>query len=132
MRNAISIVHPKDFSSSTTQTSGSQRLAAISAENGVTSNLWGGTFLVEPGAKTGIHHHGEQDTIVYVLEGESLLRWGDHGEFSATARAGDFLHIPAYLIHQEVNPSPTIPFRWVVIRSTSEPIVINLPDETWA
>jgi uncharacterized RmlC-like cupin family protein len=132
MRNTISIVHPKDFSSSTTQTSGSQRLAAISAENGVASNLWGGTFLVEPGAKTGIHHHGEQDTIVYVLEGESLVRWGDRGEFSATARAGDFLHVPAYLIHQEVNPSPTIPFRWVVIRSTSEPIVINLPDETWA
>jgi len=132
MRNAISIVHPKDFSSSTSQTSGSQRLAAISTENNVASSLWGGTFLVEPGAKTGIHHHGEQDTIVYVLEGESLLHWGDHGEFSATARAGDFLHIPAYLIHQEINPSPSIPFRLVVIRSTSEPIVINLPDNTWA
>jgi len=127
----ITLVPPEHLRSGTAQTSGSLRLAAVSAENGITSSLWGGTFLVEPGARTGIHHHGEQDTIVYVLEGESLVRWGDHGEFSATARAGDFLHVPAWIIHQEINPSPSIPFRWIVIRSTSEPIVVNLPDDTW-
>ena len=127
----ITLVPPEHLSSGTAQTTGSLRLAAVSAENGSTSSLWGGTFLVEPGARTGIHHHGEQDTIVYVLEGEALVRWGDHGEFSATARAGDFLHVPAWIIHQEINPSPSIPFRWIVIRSTSEPIVVNLPDDTW-
>jgi uncharacterized RmlC-like cupin family protein len=130
--STISLIHPADFDASTQQTSGSLRLAAISKEHGITSSLWGGTFLVEPGAKTGIHHHGEQDTIVYVLEGESFVRWGEHGEFSATARAGDFLHVPAWLIHQEINPSSTQPFRWIVIRSTPEPIVVNLPDETWS
>ena len=45
--------------------------------------MWGGTFLVEPGATTGIHHHGEQETIAYVLEGESYVRWGEHGECDA-------------------------------------------------
>jgi uncharacterized RmlC-like cupin family protein len=127
----VSIVTPDQFSDGTSQTAGSQRASAISKDQQIHSSLWGGTFLVEPGAKTGIHHHGEQDTIAYVLAGESLVRWGEHGEHSGIARAGDFLHIPAGLIHQEVNPSATEPFRWIVIRSTPEPIVVNLPDEVW-
>ena len=49
--------------------------------------MWGGIFIVEPGAKTGIHHHGEQETIAYVLEGECEMRWGDRGEFSSAAEA---------------------------------------------
>ena len=127
----ISIIHPEQFTESTTQTSGSVRRAAVSPQLGIDSKMWAGAFLVEPGAKTGIHHHGEQDTIVYVLEGESLVRWGEHGEHSATARAGDFLHIPAWMVHMEINPSSENPFRWVVVRSTPEPIVVNLPDDTW-
>ena len=97
----------------------------------MSSSLWAGTFVVEPTAKTGIHHHGKQETIVYVLEGEALVRWGDHGEYSATVVAGDFLHVPAWLPHQELNPSKDKPFRWVVVRSTSEPIVVNLPETFW-
>ena len=93
--------------------------------------MWAGTFVVQPGTRTGIHHHGDQDTIVYVLEGEAVVRWGDLGENSATVRTGDFLHVPAHLIHQEVNPSSEHCFRWVVVRSTPEPIVINLPDTVW-
>ncbi len=80
---------------------------------------------------TGIHHHGKQETVVYVLEGEAKVRWGERGEHSALVRAGDFLHVPAWLIHQEMNPSKETPFRWVVVRSTAEPIVVNLPDGTW-
>lgn len=93
--------------------------------------MWGGTFLVEPGARTGIHHHGEQDTIVYVLDGEATVRWGTHGETSVTVYAGDFLHVPAWLVHQEINPSSEKSFRWIVVRSTPEPIVVNLPDDVW-
>ena len=68
---------------------------------------------------------------MYVLEGEALVEWGEHGEHSATVRAGDFLHVPAWLPHREVNPSKDAPFRWVVIRSSSEPIVVSLPDDFW-
>jgi hypothetical protein len=32
----------------------------------------------------------------------------------------------------EINPSKLERFRWVVVRSTATPIVVNLPDETWA
>lgn len=130
--DSIRIVGPDQFDPGTIQTSGSHRQAAICPQNGISSQIWGGTFLVEPGVRTGIHHHGEQDTIVYILEGESLVRWGERGEHQATARAGEFLHVPAWLPHMEINPSSTQPFRWIVIRSTPNPIVVNLPDDYWA
>src|SRR4051812_22947156 len=109
----ISVVHPEQFSPGTSQTTGSQRHAAICSELGISSGMWGGTFIVEPGARTGIHHHGSQETIVYVLEGESLVQWGERGEHSATVRAGDFLHVPAGLPHREINSSSENPFRWI-------------------
>ncbi len=127
----LSIVRPEDFDPGTAQTPGSLRLAAISRGHNISSGLWGGTFQVEPGARTGIHHHGEQETIVYVLEGESLVRWGQHGKSEALVRAGDFLHVPAWTPHMEINPSADRPFRWIVVRSTPEPIVVNLPDGCW-
>jgi uncharacterized RmlC-like cupin family protein len=127
----VKVVHTAEQSTGTRQTPGSERRSAISAEQGVSAAMWGGTFLVEAGARTGIHHHGGQETIVYVLEGEALVRWGERGEHQAIVGPGDFLHVPKDLPHQEVNTSPSKPFRWVVVRSTPEPIVVNLPDDFW-
>jgi uncharacterized RmlC-like cupin family protein len=127
----IRIVHPAQFDAGTAQTPGASRQAAIAPELGVEAGLWGGLFEVAPGGRTGIHHHGEQETVAYVLEGECLVRWGGRGEFSAAARAGDFLHVPAWLPHLESNASGEKPFRWVVVRSTAVPIVVNLPDDYW-
>jgi uncharacterized RmlC-like cupin family protein len=128
---SISIVTPEAFDRDTSQTPGSERVAAISARTGITTPMWAGLFVVEPDGMTAIHHHGEQDTVAYVLAGACLVRWGERGEFSATARGGDFLHVPAWLPHMEINPSSMEPFRWVVVRSTSVPIVVNLPDDYW-
>ena len=129
--SAVSVVTVEEMSAETSQTSGALRLSAISAMQGINSQLWAGMFIVEPSAKTGIHHHGEQDTVVYVLEGKAQVRWGERGEFSRSVAAGNFLHVPAWLPHQEQNPSANEPFRWVVVRSTPEPIVVNLPDTFW-
>jgi uncharacterized RmlC-like cupin family protein len=128
---AIHIVSPAAFDLGTAQTPGSERRAAIAPAIGIASAIWGGVFEVGPGSRTGIHHHGEQDTIAYVLSGMSEVRWGERGEFSARAKAGDFIHVPAFLAHMEINPSELEPFRWVVVRSTPMPIVVNLPDDTW-
>lgn len=130
-QSGISIVTPRAFDPGTSQTPGSERLAAISASHGIASPMWGGLFVVAPGGRTGIHHHGEQATIAYVLAGTCLVRWGERGEFSTEAHCGDFLHVPAWLPHMEINPSSTEPFRWVVVRSTPVPIVVNLPDVYW-
>jgi len=72
----IRIVSPDGFDPGTAQTPGSVRVAAIAPEHDVQSSLWGGLFEVEPGAQTGIHHHGEQQTIAYVLSGVCEVRWG--------------------------------------------------------
>jgi uncharacterized RmlC-like cupin family protein len=126
----IRVVGPAGFVADTAQTPGSQRLAAI-APGQVESVLWGGLFVVEPGARTGIHHHGEQQTVAYVLQGACEVRWGARGEYAATAKAGDFIHVPARLPHMEINRSGSEQLVWVVVRSTANPIVVNLPDDTW-
>ena len=87
----IRVIRPGQFSPATAQTPGSQRLAAVHPGAGIDSPMWGGVFSVEPGARTAIHHHGEQHTIAYVLSGSSYVRWGERGEFDATLHAGDFL-----------------------------------------
>jgi len=104
---------------------------AITPQLGIETAMWGGLFEVAPRAHTGIHHHGEQQTLAYVFSGICEVRWGEKGEYAATAKAGDFIHVPAFLVHMEINLSHSLPFRWVVVRSTSTPIVINLPEDTW-
>jgi uncharacterized RmlC-like cupin family protein len=128
---AIRIVSSAEFDAGTAQTPGCVRLAAIAPQLGIQSVLWGGLFEVKPAARTGIHHHGEQETIAYVLSGICEVRWGARGEFSVSATAGDFIYVPAFLLHMEINSSDSESFYWVVVRSTSTPIVVNLPDHTW-
>jgi uncharacterized RmlC-like cupin family protein len=74
--SAIRVLHPSEFDKGTLQTPGSERLAAVAPQLGVESTMWGGMFEVKPGARTGIHHHGEQQTIAYVLSGACEMRWG--------------------------------------------------------
>jgi uncharacterized RmlC-like cupin family protein len=126
----IRIVSPAQFDDGTAQTPGAIRCAALAPELGVETGLWGGLFVVLPGSKTGIHHHGGQETAAYVLKGACYVRWGERGEFSAVAHQGDFIHVPAWLPHMEVNQSAQ-PFEWIVVRSTPTPIVVNLPDDFW-
>ena len=71
---AIHIIGPAEFDAGTAQTPGSMRRAAVSPQLGIATALWGGLFEVEPGARTGIHHHGEQQTIAYVLSGICEVR----------------------------------------------------------
>jgi uncharacterized RmlC-like cupin family protein len=128
---SVRIVHPDEFDVGTLQTLGSKRRAAIAPQLGIDSALWAGLFEVEPGARTGIHHHGAQQTVAYVLSGTCEMRWGANGEFAAAAGAGDFIHVPAFLPHMEINSSESRPLLWAVVRSTSTPIVVNLPEDAW-
>src|SRR3979409_1552872 len=101
----IRIVSPAGFDRATAQTPGSVRMAAVAPQLGIQSALWGGLFQVKAGARTGIHHHGEQQTIAYVLSGICEVRWGTRGEYAARAQAGDFIQLPPLLPHVELNTS---------------------------
>jgi hypothetical protein len=61
--SAIRIVHPREFDRGTLQTPGSERLAAVAPQLGIETTLWGGLFEVKQSARTGIHHHSEQQII---------------------------------------------------------------------
>jgi uncharacterized RmlC-like cupin family protein len=129
--DGIRIVSPEEFDSSTAQTPGSKRVAAIEGRSAFDRRMWGGLFFVEPNSQTDIHHHGAQETIVYVLEGQAVIRWGERGELEGIAKPGDFIRVPPFLPHRETNPSDSVTFSWVVVRSTPEPIVVNLPADYW-
>ena len=75
--------------------------------------LWAGRSTTEPGVTSGWHHHGGADTVVYVLSGTVVIEFG---EDRVTAGEGEFLVIPAGLVHRESTPSDG-PSRSVVIRT---------------
>ena len=88
--------------------------------------LWAGTVVVEPGARTGAHHHGELESVIYVVSGRARMRWGDRLEFTAEAGPGDFIYVPPHVPHQELNASTSEPLHCVVTRTGLEPVVVEL------
>jgi uncharacterized RmlC-like cupin family protein len=86
----------------------------------------GGTVVVEPNAKTGAHHHGELETVLYIVKGRARFRWGNQLEFADEAGPGDFIFVPPYVPHQEINARSDEPVEAVVVRSGQEPVVVNL------
>ena len=82
--------------------------------------------MIHPDAKTGPHHHGHLESVIYVVAGRARMRWGERLEFTAEAGPGDFIYVPPYVPHQEINASPDEPLSCVVVRSDQEPVVVNL------
>ena len=128
--NGVKIVKAGTLDPNTPQTAGMTREAAITHARTGASKLWAGTVTVKPGAKTGPHHHGEVETVLYVVRGRARMRWGDRLEFSDEAGPGDFIYVPPYVPHQEINAKPDEICEAVVVRSGQDPIVVNLDLET--
>ncbi len=123
---AVRIVKPHEFDAHTPQTPGMQRVAAISRELAGSRGLWAGVTVVGPQVASGVHHHGETETIIYVVSGHGTMRWGDHMEFEQEVEPGDFIYVPPFVPHQEINNSPDTPSQWVIVRNSQEPVVVNL------
>jgi uncharacterized RmlC-like cupin family protein len=124
--HGIRIVRAGELDSNTPQTAGMTRAAAISHASAGAQKLWAGTVVVEPNAKTGAHHHGELETVLYIVRGRARFRWGENLEFADEAGPGDFIFVPSYVPHQEINARPDEPVEAVVVRSGQDPIVVNL------
>ena len=124
--HGLRIVRAGELDTNTPQTPGMNRAAAINYARAGASKLWAGTVTIHPDAKTGAHHHGELESVIYVVNGRARMRWGDHLEFTAEAGPGDFIYVPPFVPHQEINASVDDPLQCVVVRSGQEPIVVNL------
>src|ERR1700716_3805137 len=115
----IRIVSPSQFNIGTAQTPGSERRAALARDQGVATGLWGGLFIVQPGAQTAIHHHGVQETIAYVLKGECYVRWGENAANSARSpvRATSFMCQPGCPTWKSINRrTPPSSGSWCAVR----------------
>ena len=90
----VKVVPGDQLDSNTPQTPGMSRAAAINAARVGAEKLWAGTVDIEPNAKTGAHHHGHLESVIYVLEGRARMRWGEALEYTAEAGPGDFIYVP--------------------------------------
>ena len=124
--DGVRVVKSSELDINTAQTPGMNRAAAINFARVGAQKLWAGTVHIHPDAKTGAHHHGEVESVIYVVKGKARMRWGDKLEYMAEAGPGDFIYVPPYVPHQEINASPSEPLECVLCRSGQEPVVVNL------
>ena len=124
--DGVRVIPGSSLDPNTAQTPGMDRKAAINYARVGAQKIWAGTVSIKPNAKTGAHHHGELESVIYVLRGRARMRWGERLEFTAEAGAGGFIYVPPFVPHQEINALDDEPLECVLTRSGQEPIVINL------
>ena len=124
--HGVRIVRANEFDSNTPQTPGMTRAAAINRAIAGANKLWAGSVEIHANAKTAPHHHGALESIIYVVSGRARMRWGEKLEYVADAGPGDFIFVPPYVPHQEINALANEPLTCVVVRSDQEPVVVNL------
>jgi uncharacterized RmlC-like cupin family protein len=124
--DGVRVIPGGSLDPNTAQTPGMDRKAAINAARVGAQKIWAGTVHIHPNAKTGAHHHGALESVIYVVRGRARMRWGEALEFTAEARPGDFIYIPPYVPHQEINASRDQVLECVLVRSDNEAVVVNL------
>ena len=127
--HGVRIVRAGELDLNTPQTPGMTRAAAINQAKAGARKIWAGTVSIQPDAKTGAHHHGELESVIYVVRGKARMRWGERLEYVAEAGPGDFIFVPPYVPHQEINASSDEPLECVLVRSDQEAVVVNLDIE---
>jgi uncharacterized RmlC-like cupin family protein len=127
--HGIKVIPGSQLDHNTPQTPGMSRAAAINFARAGAQKIWAGAVTIHPNAKTGAHHHGDLESVIYVVRGRARMRWGEHLEYVAEAGPGDFIFVPPYVPHQEINASSAESLECVLVRSGKDPVVVNLDIE---
>jgi uncharacterized RmlC-like cupin family protein len=127
--SGVRVIPGDQLDDNTQQTPGMHRAAAIDRARTGAQKLWAGTVHIHANAKTGAHHHGPLESVIYVVSGRARMRWGERLEFTAEAGPGDFIYVPPFVPHQEINASSDEPLSCVLVRSDSDAVVVNLDIE---
>ena len=127
--DGVRVIKGDRLDPNTAQTPGMFRQAAINHARVGAQKIWAGTVSIKPNAKTGVHHHGALESVIYVVRGRARMRWGDRLEYVAEAEPGDFIFVPPYVPHQEINANPNETLECVLVRSDNEAVVVNLDIE---
>lgn len=120
MTSEIKRIAPDELGGDSAPTPGMTRRAALAREG-----LWSGLVTAAPRMASGWHHHGENETMIYVVEGTVHFEFGPAGGRSAEGRTGDFVHVPARMVHRETNPQDR-EARLVITRVGSGPATVNV------
>ncbi|KAI0201218.1 RmlC-like cupin [Astrocystis sublimbata] len=81
-------------------------------------------MLAKPHTASAVHHHGDQDTVVYAVSGRGAIV-SEGGRKRVELEPGDYALIPAWMEHQEVNDGEE-DVVWSITRSGRGPMVVNL------
>jgi uncharacterized RmlC-like cupin family protein len=127
--DGVRVVPGNQLDGNVPSTPGMDRKAAINFARVGAQKLWAGTVTIHANAKTGAHHHGPLESVIYVVKGRARMRWGAHLEFTAEAGPGDFIYVPPFVPHQEINASATEALECVLCRSDGQAVAINLDIE---
>jgi uncharacterized RmlC-like cupin family protein len=127
--HGVKVIPGESLDPNTPQSPGMSRAAAINSARVGAQKIWAGTVSILANAKTGAHHHGALESVIYVVRGRARMRWGDRLEYVAEAGPGDFIFVPPYVPHQEINASGDETLECVLVRSDNEAVVVNLEIE---
>ena len=116
------LVKPSDRTIAPNQTPGMIREQAVQ-----TDTMWAGVARTAPGTASGWHHHGDWDSVIFVVAGAIQIDYvaGERGTLHG--EVGDYLFIPGGEIHRESNPSD-VEQVLAVIRTGSGPVVTNVDE----
>src|SRR5258708_12873776 len=121
----VHVIKPQELDRNTAQTSGMQRAAGVSGELAGSKGIWAGITVIEPQTTSGVHHHGKLETVIYIISGKIVMRWGKHMEFEREAEAGDFVYVPPFAPHKETNNSPHTPSHSLVVPNPHDALLVN-------
>ncbi|KAI0595527.1 cupin domain-containing protein [Biscogniauxia sp. FL1348] len=85
-------------------------------------------LVAKPHCSSAVHHHGEQETMIYAASGKGILVTspGSDDELKRhELSAGDFALIPPWTEHQEINETDENVV-WILVRTGPEPVVVYL------
>lgn len=79
----------------------------------------------EGGAATGWHHHGDREVFGYLVRGRARFEFGPGGRRSTEVETGGFFHVPAGIVHRDVNPTDELQELALVFVGTG-PLVVDV------
>ena len=119
MRTGVRRIHPDE------RTEGPATAGMIREEAVATDAMWAGLVRTGPGVASGWHHHGDFESVIFVVTGALVMEFGPGGGETLEAQPGDFLYVAPGAIHRESNPTAE-ESHIIVVRSGSGVPVINV------
>ncbi|KAI0966438.1 RmlC-like cupin domain-containing protein [Xylaria arbuscula] len=127
--SAITVVKATDLETQREQKSKDSPMIRQGAIVGKSDRMCATVMRAKPHCSSAVHHHGEQETIIYAASGKGILVTNTGGGEDQLKRhelsAGDFAHIPPWTEHQEINETDE-DVVWILIRGGPEPVVVYM------